>query len=146
MQKTLKAGTYYIGDPCYIFEESWGKVLDNTKYFKDDTAKLFDNDFFCSSTAHGDGLFEDQNGCEYPVDAGCISCLPISLIEIDNKVTEEDIKNFGKIVTFKNDFVCQEEDGIFNIGDIIINTRGSYGEDEEDDYDDGDEEGWEDEE
>jgi hypothetical protein len=137
MSKTLKAGWYYIGDPCYLFEESWDQILEETDYFNNKDSKMLGHDFFCSNTAHGDGEFHDQFNNRYPVDAGCISCLPIELMDVDKRVTKEQVKGFGSIIFFENDFECLQDEGIFQIGHIRIDTYG-YDEDE-------DEEAWEEE-
>lgn len=132
MKKILKAGTYYIGDPCYIFDGSWMDILNQTDYLNDCSKPLFDRDFFAHSTAFGDGEFYDNNHYSYSVDAGLIACLPIEFVEIDNKVIgDEEIQQYGNIVIFPEDFVCSYNNGIFNFGDkIIINT--SY--ESDDDY------------
>lgn len=42
-------------------------------------------------------------------------------------------KSLGHIIKFDKDFECSVNDGIFEFGDIIINTRGEN--DENDDFD-----------
>ena len=59
----MPAGTYYIGDPCYIFEKSWDKVLNETNYLQNDT--LFGKPVCIDSTAYGDGLYTDNFGQDY---------------------------------------------------------------------------------
>jgi len=128
--KRMSAGTYYIGDPCYIFEESWQDALNETEFFRKD--KLFGKDIFVNSTAYGDGLFYDNHGNSYPVDAGMIGILPIELINKDAKISQEDIvkQKFGTVQTFTENFTCDYEDGEFRFGHIRINTKGIEDEEE----------------
>lgn len=85
---TLKAGKYWIGDPCYVLKEengfNWIDVLNESSYFHnrkdgDYTVTKSDGGKFqmaCYGTAHGDGSFFDENENEYWVDAGMISAIP----------------------------------------------------------------------
>ena len=132
----MPAGTYYIGDPCYIFEDSWDKVLNSTNYLKDN--ELFGKPIFVDSTAYGDGYFYDNRGRAYAVDAGMIGILPIELIEVDNVVTKEYIEKseIMHMVTFEKEFECNSNEGFFEFGDITINT--AEDEDDEDDYEEED--------
>lgn len=103
----MKAGKYYIGDPCYVLDEpkyDWHKVLKDTLYFglfssplamKRDMYKprdeqhgefpIEDNDgnlytAAVSTTKYGDGSYYDEEGNEYGVDAGMIGAIPIEAI------------------------------------------------------------------
>ena len=84
----LKKGKYYVGDPCYIFGKSWDKVLNDTDYFDNgEIVKVFSKDCIVGGTAYGDGIYTDNFGREYNVDAGLIGVLPVSLISIDKIYT-----------------------------------------------------------
>jgi hypothetical protein len=108
----LPAGTYYIGDPCYVIkDEDWMQALNETNFFNlcaspeavrkrefnpknlRNGAFLYhakDHDFHyhlaASSTKFGDGDYPcKNNGCEIGkcgVDAGLISAIPVEMIEI----------------------------------------------------------------
>ena len=91
----LSKGTYWIGDLCYILNKAngfvWDFVLQETGFlglYEEGTLENMNPDnatgyfkflgveFFSSGTANGDGLFYDQSGNPYPVDAGVIGCFP----------------------------------------------------------------------
>jgi hypothetical protein len=120
----LKKGLYYIGDPCYIFDKSWDKVLKQTDYFENTDNLLFGESFAGGGTAHGDGSYYDNYDNEYFVDAGLLSCLPVSLLEIDKVYTIEDVqKGEGfHIIEFKEDFEAYCDNGYFEFGHISIET------------------------
>ncbi len=109
---TLKAGKYYIGDPSYIFNESWGNALHAILNFDDGGGKLFGKDCFASGTSTGDGVYRDSERREYAVDCGMLSLLPISLLRRDSVFTVKDIvdkthphlKDLIHIVEFDKDF------------------------------------------
>lgn len=125
MNNTFKAGKYFVGDPCYIFEKSWTDICKSTNYFKNNNVyNFFGEKCYIGSTYIGDGTYTDNNGKEYGVDAGLIGVLPISLIKIDNVVTEKQIEesNFMHIIEFDKDFIAESHHGVFHFGDIIIDT------------------------
>lgn len=91
----FKAGTYFIGDPCYALRddlyEKWG---DENNYTDGDY------DYFAvGSTAYGDGSYEDiYSGTEYGVDAGILGVVNMDYAKPD--ANENDILNkLGKIIT-----------------------------------------------
>lgn len=131
------AGTYYIGDPCYAFQgNDWDSILDESDYFA--TGNKTRDIMWAGSTAHGDGTYTDQFGNEYPVDAGLIGIMPIEMCDfgdirwengnwIDERgITYPDGKNFefkaGNVVTFETDFYVYYMDGVFEFGNIVIDT------------------------
>ena len=121
----LKKGTYYVGDPCYIFSKSWSEVLNSTYYFNDnEIVKIFGKDCIAGGTAYGDGTYFDNFGRKYWVDAGLIGVLPISLINKDKKVTLKKVKESDgmHIIEFSEDFEVSISGGIFNFGNVVINT------------------------
>lgn len=73
---------FYIGDICYVlsdveYHDFWGvqKGYDDGVYETPSGLK-----FAVARTAYGDGLYHDDNGNEYPVDAGVIGVVPHELI------------------------------------------------------------------
>lgn len=144
---SLKSGKYYVGDPCYIFDASWDKAISDTSCFESEVCELFGKQVYCGGTAYGDGLYTDNFGREYAVDAGLIGILPIEMIEIDKHVTLEEIEksDIMHVVDFDKDFKVWIEDGIFHFGDIVIDTKEDDEEEEIEDDDESDEEEIEDE-
>lgn len=132
----LKKGKYYIGDPCYVFDKSWERVLQETSYFEDPADDdslftIFGKKMVCGGTAYGDGEYLDNFGRKYAVDAGLIACMPVSLLKIDNKITVKQAEKdeLLHIVFMEHDFECSVSNGIFQFGNIIINTE------DQDDFD-----------
>lgn len=78
---TLPPGEYWVGDPCYAFEDSkvWMALLESADYTSDRRileASAEGEAFIASGTAYGDGCYLDRGGNEYWVDAGLIGVTP----------------------------------------------------------------------
>jgi len=135
MKTKFKAGKYYIGDLCYVIPH---KPIDEWKKFCRLTIKggeCLNGEFpwkggtlWKHGTAYGDGIYVDQDGHEYGVDAGLIGCIPLKLIDEQN---ETELKRLGNVVKFTKAFTCDYKDGVFTIGHIVIDTDP---EDEDDEY------------
>lgn len=78
----MPAGTYYVGDLCYYFDDQvWDEVLSLTIKGND----VIDGEFVLKngtrfamySTAYGDGSYKDQVGRSYGVDSGTIGCVQV---------------------------------------------------------------------
>ena len=109
-QIPLPAGEYYIGDPCYVFDEEWSDFCD--LLFENDVFEWKGQKVFVHQTAWGDGtypLMENESimVSNLGVDAGVIGALPVSLVE--RKIDER----LSKVVTFEEPFVPYYEDGAF---------------------------------
>jgi hypothetical protein len=89
----MKGGKYYVGDPCYIFDEHWVEILDQTNFLEDGHHTIFGERIFAGGTAYGDGSYSDQYGRHYWVDAGLLAVVPVSLLKIDNKKIEDQIND-----------------------------------------------------
>lgn len=69
---------FWVGDPCYHDgiskpHEKWIRLLDEAGYFQQKTNLIFEDRYVGGvGTLYGDGLYEDQLGNSYPVDAGII--------------------------------------------------------------------------
>ncbi len=112
--KTFKAGTYYIGDLCYIIDtdENWSKICNS-----------IETDLAMSYTAYGDGLYKDNNKKYYSVDSGTIGIISTDHQYIDKEKLEQTLnKEHARVVIFDNDFVFKCTNGKFQIGTIKINT------------------------
>lgn len=140
MTMKLPAGTYYVGDLCYSISSRWDDFCERTI----DGSRCLEGVFTLADgtvvatygTAYGDGVYLDDEGREYPVDAGLIGCVLMS--SIDEGV---DIAGLGHQITFDSDFTVYSVDGTIHIGHIAIDTDPApeY-DDEEDDWGDSDEE------
>lgn len=137
--RTLKAGDYYVGDLCYVLDESngydWGKVLERTGYLglhdpktgkrltkpSSGHFKLDGVEFFSSRTQYGDGSYQDKEGRTYLIDAGLIGCFPVSALPKD---IGDCARRGGNVITFDKPFVCEpvDDNGVIRIGHLTINT------------------------
>ena len=138
----MPAGKYWIGDLCYVMHDKWDSFC-NTTIVGDDVIDgkitLDDGTTVVSlTTAYGDGIYKDQKGHEYPVDAGLIGAIPVDSITDPNA----NLSN-GRIVNFMTDWnFYKNYQGLLTFGNVEINT----GDEEEDDdyydnyYDDEDDE------
>lgn len=138
---TLAPGKYYIGDPCYALSEesyqeflnlvlSGSDVLEGEFCFTDGTR------FAVFNTLWGDGYYSASNNHRYPVDAGCLSAIPIS--KCDAKKLDEygdafTIEDFETIFEAKSNCSRRSGDGTITFGHIRIET-GEYEDEDEDMY------------
>lgn len=128
----MTAGTYYIGDLCYVLSSKWTEfcaltidghsVLDGVFTMVDGTT------FATFGTAYGDGCYMDEEGQEYPVDAGLIGCVLVESVDKDAKL------DLGNVHTFESDFEVHSDGKVINFGNISIDTDPVY--EDEDDYED----------
>lgn len=127
----MPKGEYWIGDLCYVLHNSWdefcrhtirGDDVLNGKFVLDDNRKLA---FY--QTAWGDGVYEDDEGFEYAVDAGLIGCIKASEVDKDGM-----LEHCGRKVMFDQDFEVSEENGMIRFGHIRIDTDPDTNYDEED--------------
>lgn len=141
----MQAGTYYVGDLCYVMtHEEWDEFCSLTikgNQCLDGEFNMPDGRRFATyGTAWGDGLYRDQHGNKYSVDAGLIGCIRVEDIRAEKYA---DIKELGAIHKFQTDFTTgggrgdRDWDGVIRIGRIEIETDpdcDNY--DDNDDYDD----------
>lgn len=139
----MPAGDYYVGDLCYVMtDEEWNEFCKIT--IKDN--KCIDGEFTMSDgrrfatygTEWGDGVYLDQYGNNYAVDAGLIGCIKVEDIKAEK---DNDIERLGKIHKFEHDFTThggrgdRDWDGVISIGRIHIKTNDDgFDEDDESDY------------
>lgn len=129
MQKTtFEAGRYYIGDPCYVAnDEQWDEIIKETGCFGYESFSSADENTFhlngyrcwANGTPFGDGCYRDQSRHEYWVDAGLIGIVPAKAIENDTP----DFRGGYMFHTFDNSFEVCYNDGIFQFGNITIDTN-----------------------
>jgi hypothetical protein len=125
----MPAGTYYVGDLCYVMHNEWDEFCElttNGMTCLEGEFQLADGRRFATfSTAYGDGEYSDQYGNSYPVDAGLIGCI---LVE---DLTEEIRPGTGQVCQFNTDFEVYSENGVITIGSVVIDTAEEY----EEEYD-----------
>jgi hypothetical protein len=134
----IPAGTYFIGDPGQVISENdWWDFLEQ---WIDASIATFDfrgRRCFTARTAYGDGIYQDQNGNQYMVDAGVIGATPVELIE-PAMFAEAVEESLGCVVTLSVETACEviEERYTIRIGDIRIPTceDGEDGRDEDSDW------------
>lgn len=126
----MKAGTYYVGDLCYVLHAEWYEVCghicagfgtgDGDFTLKPGEFTLKSGvKFACYSTMYGDGTYEG-NGHEFGVDSGTLGCVLLSDIDlknVDNYVTQ------GAVFKFSNDFNTFANDGVITFGHVTIDTN-----------------------
>lgn len=121
---TLPAGTYYIGDPCYVFNrEQWDTLGEQTGWFEETpVAAIYEYRMVAFGTAYGDGTYQDNFGHEYPVDSGLIGIVPIEVVD--------PTKICGQVVRFEEPFTCEDIGDRLRFGHIVIETEDDEEEDE----------------
>lgn len=119
MKHLIPPGTYYLGDPYYVFDQNWYNAL-RTIY--GDQPDPLGYQLIAFGTAYGDGTYFDQHAHSYPVDAGLIGLVPVQLIE--RSVHD------AHIIVFQTTTECWNDNGILHFGDIIIDTVQADEEDE----------------
>jgi len=130
---TMPAGTYYVGDLCYVMHLQWDEFCVLT--IEDDG--VHDGEFTLKNgvkfafkgTAYGDGSYEDQHGNDYSVDTGLIGCILMSDID-DPEVSkhgESYIMDLGQVITFPEPFEVSSASGVIHFGDVVsIDTTCEY--------------------
>lgn len=130
----MPAGTYYVGDLCYVMHDRWDEFCSTTitlNECRDGKFTYPDGVATCHfGTYYGDGVYEDQHGNSYPVDAGLIGIIKVSDIK-DESFNQTDC-DLGNIIEFDSDFECYDDDGVLYFGHIRIDTKGGDEEEEED--------------
>lgn len=131
---TMPAGDYYVGDLCYVLHAEWDEVCELLFEGRTDHGcnegvfNLKDGRAFAIfNTAYGDGVYEDNFGAPYMVDAGSIGCVKLSDIDQNH---QDNFLTGGHIVGFDNDFEVDSDGALMTFGHIRIDTDPSY-----DDYD-----------
>ena len=113
--KNIPAGTYYIGDPGYIFgRDSWRKLIELTDCFEIPNVEYKDKPVIAFPTKSGDAVY---NG--FRVDSGLIGIVDISLIEEGSTFFNENFNRRKHTVTFHKPFDFEWDNGDFHIGQQI---------------------------
>ena len=146
LKGTIKSDKgFYVGDICYalskdVYHGVWGGAG-----YKDGkhTDHATGREFIVAGTADGDGVYLDQIGRPYLVDAGNIGIVPLELLDegwfasLSDRLQDETL---GLIVKTPGEATFEAERGVFDItlpGDrsVIINTADlAVDFDDEDEY------------
>lgn len=118
-ETTLPAGRYWIGDPCYAYEDHgvWMALLESADYTGSHRildAEVPGERFLASGTAFGDGVYLDEDGNEYGVDAGLLGAVPAK----DGQRVPSGMRE----VEFTEPFEVGYAEGKIAIGHIVIDT------------------------
>lgn len=126
----MKAGTYYIGDLCYVMHPEWDEFCSLTisgNNVLDGEFNLKDGRRFATfTTKYGDGTYFDEQGYEYPVDAGLIGCINVK----DISPSELENLGSGRVIEFVQDFSTFSAGGVLRFGSVVIDTDPVEEEDE----------------
>lgn len=119
---TFPAGKYYIGDPCYVINphSEWIRLLERTNYLGDGDFTYRKHKCHASGTAYGDGVYADNIGNHYGVDAGLLSIIHIDAIK---KPDLKEMKRLGAVIDFEDEFRVYSNNGVFHFGHIQIDTN-----------------------
>lgn len=111
----LPAGSYYIGDPCYVMGDDWEEYLE-AWYL----GKTWRGQPIAAFSTMGDGTHQDDLGREYSVDSVILAAIPAE------RVTDPVMAaQLGQMITFPAPFRCsRDRRGRIRFGDIVIRTEG----------------------
>ena len=120
---TMPAGTYYIGDLCYVMHDVWGEFCELTT----EGHSCLDGEFILKdgrrfatySTMYGDGDYPVSTGGRVGVDAGLVGCILLDEIADEGATPETN----GVIVKFTQPFETgSDEGGTIYFGHVRVRT------------------------
>jgi len=128
---SMSAGKYYIGDLCYVMtDDEWLEFCDITirgTQVIDGEFQLKDGRRFATyGTAYGDGVYYDEYGHAYPVDAGLIGCIKVEDISAEK---QDNFLDFGAVLNFDTSFATSggrgesDWEGTIQFGHVLIETN-----------------------
>lgn len=133
--KEFSAGTYWIGDLCYVMNKEWTEVCELTIEGNDCKEGVFTladgRKFGILHTAYGDGTYPSSAGHELGVDSGTIGCIKVE----DIRCVEDGYLDLGNVVEMEDDFTPYGKDGVLYFGNVVVNTD-DYEENYDEDYSD----------
>lgn len=142
----LPAGSYYVGDLCYLFgdktddiyqEYVCGVISNDGQAVDIKAGRRKEFSAFYGSTFYGDGEYCDSQGNKYSVDAGILGVVQLLSADFIAEAKKIEAEGNAKIIEFKKDFrVDRDEDGTFTFGHLAIVTDGSDREEEEEEEED----------
>jgi hypothetical protein len=134
----MPAGKYYIGDLCYVMDDAeWEEfcsiTIDGMKVIDGEFQMKDGRRFATYGTSYGDGVYHDQYGHSYSVDAGLIGCI---LVEDIRAEKYENLLDLGAIMEFDKSFATSggrddsDWSGVIQFGHVLIETNPVEEEDE----------------
>lgn len=127
--------TYWVGDLCYVMHDCWAEVCAITFSGSDPQESgpmtLEDGrEFVYFGTAHGDGVYGDQDGNTYPVDSGGIGAIRLSDIrDLEPWIDGGHLHEFPKGAVMSESFYSE---GVIVIGGtVFIDTDPTFDEEDE---------------
>lgn len=155
---------FWIGDPCYVVpDDHWSPLCNNWQAY--DEKHQDDSDythhyvarveheptglcFYVWNTAYGDGCYnlyvDDKQVAKLGVDAGCLSAIPVNLIEHwKEQGIIGDYEEMGHVVSadkLQGELVTEGGDAFW--GSMRLPTGGMEHSDEDDPYGECEEEGY----
>lgn len=131
----LKAGVYRVGDPCYSVPDGrWMEWLEKANYTEELNlvARLDGHAVVGLGTAYGDGVYPDNCGNTYGVDAGLIGLVPNDLPGIKQYPSRS--RSLFHTITFHEPVkVWSDDKGTLHFGELEIYT-GDMDDEEDKDY------------
>jgi len=116
----MNNGIFYIGDPYHVIKE-WDAFLKLGDFDQEETTFTWkDYSVWMADTAYGDGEYASDKGHTFLVDSGMIGVIPI---EVCNKNLSR-LNKLGLVWEFDQPFNVGVKNGIFYIGNIVIDTVG----------------------
>lgn len=127
----IDANRLFVGDICYaldkeIYRDYWGEDLE----YRNAVIRVLSRWDVAAIVGHtywGDGLYYDEHGNKFPVDAGCLGVT--NLRYKDKKSTDEFLNDTGLIINVPggqaNVIMSLNDEGEFNIN-ITTSSRTLY--------------------
>ena len=124
---SVKAGRYFVGDPCYLFHnpDVWMDLLESCSFFDNPEGVVKGQKVYASPTQNGDGIYGADLGLQFPVDSGLIGIVP----EAPALECLEGTEPYGVVlVEFEKPFLFKTLDntGVISIGHIRVYTGYEY--------------------
>lgn len=138
----IKAGTYWVGDPCYVYPDAecsdFCRKINLDANTGNGMVQTYNGvDFAVIGTAYGDRCCTLKDGGKavgsMGVDAGLLSVIPVDLAETWDQWDEN--KGLGVIIEVEEDGTLNASGGNFDFCGFSVVTDDSDAEDEDEDGD-----------
>ncbi len=133
-QTTLPPGEYWVGDPCYVIDDSQWAAFRKSIDRQSGHSQHPGHQSAVFTTRYGDGNYPDDRRRHYSVDSGQIGAVPRELAAKCTKGADrKHYTDLGNFITSKQPLDCSaDEEGHLRFGEITIYT-GDLPEDEDED-------------
>jgi hypothetical protein len=126
----MTAGTYYVGDLCYVMHDCWDEVCELLGDCNEGEFQLKDGRrFSIYNTQWGDGNFESNGFFSFSVDSGTLGCI----LKDDIADPSADITG-GSTIDFDEEFEVSSNGSTIFFGDKVSIYTGYDEVEEDDDY------------